>query len=138
MFSSFSWTNYFLFTGISLVIYALIILFLYYRKEMNKLLFSRRDSFQEMVDRPVAAMADPMRMVHELVSELGQLIRNAAENETIHAELFFAMQQVIKNYLILRPTEFKGRINEYIKDELEIRGLQGLSIEQYEALWKDQ
>jgi hypothetical protein len=137
MFSSFSWTNYFLFVGVSLVVYTLIIAAVYYRKEMNKLLFHKRDAMQEMIDRPVTAVGDPMRMVHELVSELGQLIRSAAENQTVEAELFFSMQQSIKNFLILRPTEFKSRINEYIKDELEIRGLQGFSIEQYEALWKD-
>jgi hypothetical protein len=137
MFSSFSWTNYLLFTAIVLVIYALIILGLYYRREMNKLFFSRSEALQDMIDRPVAALSDPMRMVHELVSELGQLIRDAAENETIQAELFFSLHQLIKNYLILRPTEFKGRINQYIRDELEIRGLHGLSLEQYEALWKD-
>jgi hypothetical protein len=137
MFSSFSWTNYFLFIGVLLVVYTLIIAGVYYRKEMNKLLFSKRDAMQEMIERPVTALGDPMRMVHELVSELGQLIRNAAENETVESELFFSMQQAIKNFLILRPTEFKSRINEYIKDELEIRGLQGFSIEQYEVLWKD-
>lgn len=137
MFSSFSWTNYFLFIGASLAVYTLIIAGVYYRKEMNKLLFSKRDAIQEMIDMPVATLGDPIRMVHELVSELGQLIRNAAENETVEAELFFSMQQAIKNFLILRPTEFKSRINEYIKDELEIRGLHGFSIEQYEALWKD-
>jgi hypothetical protein len=137
MFSSFSWTNYFLFTGFSLVVYTLIIASIYYRKEMNKLLFHKRDVMQEMIDRPVTSLGDPIRMVHELVSELGLLIRNAAENETVQAELFFSMEQAIKNFLILRPTEFKSRINAYIKDELEIRGLQGLSIEQYEALWKD-
>ncbi len=137
MFSSFSWTNYFLFTGTLLVVYTLIIVVVYYRKEMNKLFFSKRDALQEMIDRPVTAISDPMRMVHELVSELGQLIRNAAGNETVEAELFFSMQHTIKNFLILRPTEFKSRINEYIKDELEIRGLPCLSLEQYETLWKD-
>jgi hypothetical protein len=109
MFSSFSWTNYLLFTAIVLVIYALIILGLYYRREMNKLFFSRSEALQEMIDRPVAALSDPMRMVHELVSELGQLIRDAAENETFRLNYFSPYEQLIKNYLILRPTEFKGR-----------------------------
>ena len=135
MFSSFSWTNYFLFVGVVLMIYSLMMIFLYYRKEMNKLFFSRRVSLQEMIDKPVAALFDPLRMVHEVVSELGELIRRAAEDQTVQAELFFAMQQRIKNFLILQSTEYKGRINQYIRDELEIRGLQGLTTEQYEALW---
>lgn len=137
MFSSYSWTNYFLIIGILLVIYILIIAFLYYRKEMNKLFFSRSEALREMIDRPATVPCDPMRMVQELVSELGKLIRNAAEDEMVQAELFFGMKQVTKNFLILRATEFKGRINQYIKDEFEIRGLQSLSAEQYEALWKD-
>ena len=117
------------------MIYSLMMIFLYYRKEMNKLFFSRRVSLQEMIDKPVAALFDPLRMVHEVVSELGELIRRAAEDQTVQAELFFAMQQTIKNFLILQSTEYKGRINQYIRDELEIRGLQGLTTEQYEALW---
>jgi hypothetical protein len=137
MFSSFSWTNYFLLIGIVLVVYAMIILFLYYRKEMNKFFFSRRNALQEMIDMPVARGNDPMRMVHELVSELGQLIRRAAEDKTIEAELVFGMQQAIKNYLILRPTEFNGKINQYIKDEMEICGLLPLTNEQMEFLWND-
>ena len=137
MFSSFSWTNYLLFTAVVLVIYALIILALYYRKEMKKLFFSRREAMREMIDSPVDRLSDPMRMVHELVSELSELIRNASENQTVQAELFFSMKQSIINFLILRSTEFKGRINQYIKDELEIRGPDALSIEQYEALWKE-
>ncbi len=87
MFSSFSWTNYFLFVGVSLVIYTLIIGFLYYRKEMNKLIFSKREAMNEMIERPVAAIGDPMRMVHELVSELGQLIRNASDSSLCNTQL---------------------------------------------------
>ena len=137
MFCSFSWTNFFLFTGALLVVYALIILFMYYRKEMNKLFFSRRTALQEMIDRPASAIADPMRMVHELVSELGVLIRNAAEDATIEPELLFGCRQVVKNYLILRPTEFQGRINQFIRDEMEIRGLHPFNDEQLSTIWKD-
>ena len=137
MFSLYSWTDYFLFFGILLLIYSLILAFLYYRKEMNKLFFSRSAAMQEMIDLPATVPGDPMRMVQELVCELGKLIRNAAEDETVQAELFFAMKQAVKNFLILRATEFKGRINQFIQDELEIRGLQRMSAEQYEALWKD-
>ncbi len=137
MFSSFTWTNYFLLIGILLVIYVLIIGFLYYRKEINQLFFSKREAMMQMIDKPVAAHGDPLALVHELVSELSQQIRRAAEDKTLPAELLFAMQLVIKNYLILRSTVFQGRINQYIKDELTIRGLEAFSIEQYAALWND-
>ena len=136
MFSSFSWPDYFLFSGIVLVVYAIIICMLYYKTEMRVLLFRRKDLLTEVIDAPVKEIADPMQMVHELVSELCLLIRHAAEDKTILPELYFSLRQVIKNYLLLAPTAFKGKINQYIKEELEIRRLPDFSIEEYEALWK--
>lgn len=103
---------------------------------MTKLFAPKRDALNEMVYAPVKEIADPTRLVHELVSELGVIIRNAAEDNTTHPELFFSIQQTVKNYLVLEPTEYKGKINQYISHELEIRKIPDLSMEEYDALWK--
>ncbi|MEO8172541.1 MAG: hypothetical protein ABI581_05645 [Sediminibacterium sp.] len=135
MFSSFSWSNYFLFVGFVLFIYFIVVGILYYSKEIRRLLFFRRDRLREMIGRPVQH-TDPMRMVHELVSELGILIANAANGHAIHNELFFSLRQVTKNYLILAPTEFPAKINQYIQEELNRHGMEDFSAQEYEQLWK--
>ncbi|NCI51308.1 hypothetical protein GWC95_15375 [Sediminibacterium roseum] len=137
MFTSFSWTNYFLLTGFLVLGYAIVILVFYYRIEMRNLFFGKPDALNEMIERPVAAIAEPMQLVHELVSELGVVIRKAAEDRIVENELFFGLQQVVRNYLILRDTEFKSRINLFIKDEMEICGLAPIAEEQFALLWRD-
>lgn len=93
---------------------------------------------QEMIERPVAALSDPMRMVHELVGELGKLIRKAAELNTSNGGLVNAMKITTSDFLILRSTEFKLKINQYIKDEMEINGLLPLTMEQFEKIWGEE
>lgn len=136
MFYTFSWLHYFLFISILLVVYAIVICFVYYKKEIAKLLLPKRTSLNEMISGPVKDAADRSGMVHELVSELGVLIRNAAEDSITQPELFYSIQQTLKNYLVLSLTDYKSKINQYIKEELEIRKLPDFSIEEYQALWK--
>jgi hypothetical protein len=123
MFTSFSWSGYLLFVSTVLFSYFIIIGILYYKKEILRVFTGRKDPLQEMIDRPVKHLADPLRMVHELVSELGILIAKAAEDKMIQPELLYAMKQFISNYLILSSTEFYKKINLYIESD-------------YEGLWK--
>ncbi len=78
---------------------------------------------------------DHVQKVHELVSELGGIIRNASENKSFKPELMFSLQQKIKDFRILKETEYKGKINLYIAEELEVYGIDGVSEEEIDALW---
>lgn len=135
MFASFSWTNYFLFVGFLLFAYFIIIGCTCYKKEIFGF-FGKKDLMQEAIDAPVKhTRENSLPIVHELVSELGVIIRKAAEDHVLQPELFYSLQQSVRQYLILRPTEFPEKINQYIREELSRRELPALAEEQYAALW---
>jgi hypothetical protein len=136
MFSSFSWLQYFLFVGFVLFAYFILIGVMYYKKDIGRLLFAKRDALQEMKDMPVKPITQPYPAVHELVSELGLLIRTASEESIAQPELYFAMQRTVKNYPALAPTEFPQKINQYVNDEMLKYGLALLSEEELAQLWK--
>ena len=132
----FSWSEFIWFTSFICIVYFILIGYLYYREDIKRFPFTKRNSLNEMISAPVKQATDPLRMVHELISELGLLIRKAAEDKTIHPELYFSVKQVTKNYLILSSTEFPSKINQYIMHELEIYRLPALSEEELEGLWR--
>lgn len=118
-----------------LLIYSIIIAWLYYRKEIRHLLFARRDSLQEMIDRPVIPI-DHMPLVHELVHLVGDTIRKASENKTLQPELLYSIKLIIKEYPFVSGTEYKEKINQYIQEEITRYGLDKIDEEALEGLWK--
>ena len=135
MFSSYTWSSFFEYIGIIVVIYFFILGYLLYKKDISHFLFSKQNKLQEAIEAP-ARKPELLPMVHELVSELGLVIRNASEKKSALSELQFALKQKIKDFLILESTEYKGKINLYIEQELEIRGIHGILSEEIEQLWK--
>lgn len=135
MFSSYNWSSFFEYIGIIVVIYFFILGYVLYKKDISHFLFSKQNKLQDEIETP-ARKADLLPMVHELVSELGLVIRNASENKFSFSELQFALKQKLKDFLILESTEYKGKINLYIEQELEIRGIHGFLPEEIEQLWK--
>lgn len=135
MFSSYTWSSYFEYAGIMGCIYFLVLGYALYKKDISHFLVSKRKGLQEAMDAPVKKPY-LLPIVHELVSELGLVIRQASETNPTLPELQFALKQKIKDFLILEPTEYKGKINLYIAEELEIHGIHGILIEEIENLWK--
>lgn len=136
MFIGVTWSAFLFWLSISTVVYLLVIGWMYYRN--NILTFFKRGTDEPGTIVPVGTKpGNPLPIVHELVNELGVLIRAAAEGHTIHAELFFSLQNITKNYLILAGTEFPPKINQYIREELLRLGIPDLSAEEYEALWRE-
>lgn len=136
MFISYSWSGFLWVTLLITVSYYLLLGWLYCRKDIYHFLFYKRDLLRDAIQAPVQPMPDPIQKVHELVSELGIVIRNAGDDKPPKSELLFALQQRIKDFSILEKTEYKGKINLYIAEELEIHGIQGISTEDIENLWK--
>lgn len=118
-----------------MVIYFFILGYALYKKDISHFIFSKQNKLQETTEAP-ARKPDLLPMVHELVSELGLVIRNASENNPALSELQFALKQKIKEFLILESTEYKNKINLYIEQELEIRGIHGILPDEIEQLWK--
>lgn len=137
MFVYLAWNEFFFWLFLATIVYLIIIGWLYYRKDIDAY-FRKRKELKEVIASSVQhRLGDPLPIVHELVSELGVAIRAAAEGHNIHAELFFSLQHVVKNYFILRGTEFPPKINTYIREELLRFGIPDLSAEEYDGLWKE-
>jgi hypothetical protein len=137
MFVYLTWDDFFFWLFIATLSYLIIVGWIFYRKDIEAY-FKKRRQLKGVIAAPVQhRLGDPLPIVHELVRELGVLIRTAAEGDTIHAELFFSLQNITKNYLILAGTEFPRKINQYIHEELLRFGIPDLSAEEYEALWKE-
>ena len=135
MFSNYSWSEFFVSIGLMLFLYFIIIGYAYYKNDITHFLFANRNRLHEAMESP-AIKTDLVPIVHELVGELGVIIRQASGNNPAIPELLFALKQCIKDFLILDPSAYKSKINLYIAEELEIRGIHGIGIEEIENLWK--
>ena len=135
MFISYSWSEFFVFIGVMGLLYFLVVGYAYYKKDMTQFLFSFGKEGLEIPKVPEKTNG-LLPMVHELVSELGVTIRHASESKPALPELLFALKQKIKAFQTLELTEYKSKINQYIAEELEIHGMQGVGLEEIEGLWK--
>ena len=134
MFGRFSWDNFTEFLLLVTISYYVLIIYLFYRKEFHQFLFSFVKAEAIVVN--LTGLPNRLSLVHEMVSELGIVIRQASNNETAIPELLFALQTKIKDFKVLEPTEYKAKINVYIAEELEIHGFHVITLEQIENLWK--
>lgn len=121
-----------------LMVYAVVVGWLYYRKDIGYQLFEKRKQLKVAMDAPVKhANENSLPIVHELVSELGSVIKNAAEARMLQPELFYALQKAVRGYLLLRATEFPPKINQYIREELSRYELPPLDEDEYAMLWSE-
>ena len=134
MFVPFSWHDFLLFTGILLLLYLMVLVVTCYRKDILKV-FGRKGPLREAMDAPVQR-PDLLPMVHELVSKISTIIRAGSQNNMVMPELLEAIKQELREFSILEPTEYKAKINLYILQELEIHGIDLISLQQIEQCWK--
>ncbi len=132
MFGRFTWGDFTEFLLLVTLSYYVLIIYFFYRKDFHQFLFP----FVKAEAIEPAGLSNQLLLVHELVSELGVVIRSASNNETTVPELLFALQTKVKDYLALETTEYKAKINLYITEELEIHGFHAITVEQIENLWK--
>ncbi len=135
MFISTTWSEFFVVIGVMAFIYFVILGYTYYKKDITHFLLSMNNHQQETPEAPMKK-SDLMPIVHELVSDLGLVIRKASDNTPALPELLFALKSRIKDFVLLESTEYRGMINLYINQELEIHGIQGIGLEEIENLWK--
>lgn len=137
MFSLISWSQYCIVVAIVVVLYFMVIGFLYYKKDIVKL-FGRGENRESFAFSLVSntTKTDPIAAVHELVSSLGELMRDATDKKQAQPELFYAMKQLVKNYPMINGSDFVNKINTYIQEELERYGTHTLSDEELVQLWR--
>ena len=142
MFTSISWQQYLIvvtsFTGI----YYLAVIAIYYRKEV--LFYFTGGSFKSRAlsgavqKRIVPAEAKASVLfdtVHQLMSDLNALLREAASHQYPKEQLLMALEVCLRNYNTIRGTKFQDVINEHIQTESEISCQLQLEDAELAQLW---
>ncbi len=135
MFGTISFEDFIKFTAFFVIIYAFIVIYLFYSGEIKRICFWKKDNLDESNRFLSYDSINLLPIVHELVTELRVIIREASENKTPTPDLLFFIQYKFKDYVLLEPTEYKGKVNFYVVEELESRGFQNIKIEDIENLW---
>ena len=74
--------------------------------------------------------------VHELMDEIGQVLKTAASKKYIKEELITALQIKVSQYPMLEGTDFKSTISGFIVTESRKACSVFLSEDELERLWK--
>lgn len=94
MFSSISWTEYFTFLLIALVIYYITVALLFYRKELAAVIRKGRSSSYDMYGMP----SIPVRNENTLLEELREVYHATMHREFPKEELMLTIIQKVKQY----------------------------------------
>lgn len=151
MLSSISWSDFLTTIAILSVLYYLVILSIYFRKDAVSFFSSANaDSSgirlgQDGNDRPLSynemtaatGKEDPYLTgkVHELLEDVKQLLLTAVQAKTIREELFMALQILLRNYSILKDLPITTEINDHIKLQLKDTCSITLSDAEMNMLW---
>ena len=151
MLSSISWSAFLTAIAILLLAYYLVVVSIYFRKEIFQLFSSgnsnperfhlsndmdgRTMSYNEMV--AATCKEDPYLngKVHELLEEVKQLLAAAAQSRTVREELIMALQLLLRNYSILKDLPITTEISEHIIDEVKVICSITLSDAEMTMLW---
>lgn len=89
---------------------------------------------QDKYSDPDTSMLFPY--VHELMDEIGQVLKTASNKNYIKEELITALQMKISKYPMLEDTAFRGTVSSFIATESRKACSVFLSEDELERLWK--
>lgn len=163
MFTNISWTNYIVVVILLLVIYYIIIGIRFYSHDLKNLL-SGNQKFRLIHSSGLSKMqkdnnsvahgnAQPEMFqtgnafaetndeiileIDHLIIRLKEAIANASGKKYIKQEFFLYLQLIIKEYPMLKNSQFQTVINELIISECAKYGSVTLSEEEVVALWNE-
>jgi len=163
MFTNISWTNYLVVVILLLVIYYLIIGIRFYSHDLKNLLLgnqkfklSHSASLSNVLNdnNPIAHEQSQPEMfqagndfaettdetfleVEHLIVRLKEAIANASGKKYVKEEFFLYLQLIIKEYPMLKNSQFQSVINELIISECAKYGSVTLSEEEVGTLWNE-
>lgn len=163
MFTNISWTNYIVVIILLLIIYYIIIGIRFYSHDLKNLLscnskirssYTNSLSVMQKDNNSVApANAQPEMFqtenaftettdetfleIDHLIIKLKEAIANASGKKYIKQEFVLYLQLILKEYPILKNSQFQSVINELIISECAKYGSVTLSEEEVVALWNE-
>ena len=131
MFSKISWNGFITAVGVLLFIYYAVVLFLYYRRDILRLVKEGlkrpeprdKDVLNEFKPEFSKSERDPpdLSNVHELMDELNTLFASAAERKFPKEELLMALQSKLQGYPQLKDSFMRSSINYHIAQESQVQ-----------------
>lgn len=126
MLSGIDWATYFIGLFVLLVFYYGILYLLYTKKD-------HQGSHQQMIKASPLAFAPPNDS--DLLDAIEGLIVEAKENQSANHELFFALQQLLKNRSDM-DASIKIKIQNAIQSNMQRLGMHGFDADELVRLWK--
>ena len=74
-------------------------------------------------------------IIEELVDRTKTLITGSVEKEANKSDFLIGLQHILKDYPVLRSSQFRPSVNEFITTECEAQGLWPVSMEEVENCW---
>jgi hypothetical protein len=157
MFTDISWTTYLTVIGFAtLAWYSLLAIFHYYGDIKDFLSGKKGQHFNPLYDSfddPDGIPADTLdyvtakgsfdepalqdfEIIEELIERVKALIAETIEKQTPKEGFFTLLKKLLKEYPILLKSQFRPSVSEFISGECEQQGLEGISLEEVETLWK--
>lgn len=167
MFNSISWTQYLGFIVLLLIVYYIFIGVKFYSAELKQLFAGKRKIVDSLVVAKndfqandavkfhfpesqvelfpsnqkyapqIQETDDTFQQVQELTAALKEVIKQAAEKNTIKEDFILSLQLLIKKYSFLKGSSFLAPINNLIASECEKYGYIPLSAEERVMLWNE-
>src|SRR5665213_2078658 len=130
MFTNISWSEYSIFILISVFIYYIIILVIFYKGEIvnrvenlqlqHKRLIKYNPSDSEEIESDLNSVSiDYANEIIKLQEEIQSQLQRAKSKKSIKEEIIMSLQLVLQNYPAIKESSNKDFINNYIKEVLE-------------------
>ncbi len=127
MFSTISWASYFEIIFILLVIYYIVILFIYYRKDIQKILSGKT--------QPVLAASNVGDGRGHLMDEIRALIQQGGYSRSPKEEIIFALNKLLSSERFQIMYQSRNLVTGIIADECKNNCSIHLSEEDVKRLW---
>ncbi len=141
MFHQVSWQTYFIAFAIIAGLYYLVVIFLFFRKEINHMIKLRCNNHPD-VDKGTPE-ADWERKVSNDDYTTYQLLRGeitafleSSEPDTFKSDILFSLASIIKKHPLLQDTRFQEALNKEIKRMYLQKYNDGITDEELTALWR--
>jgi len=141
MLNNINWATYIFVAALTILVYYVVVILLYYRPEIQQLfqgknaapeLFSFKNTEQQIAD------SDPelYPVVHLLMGELRHIIENKAQSSVSKEALIFEIHNRLSSHPNLSTTAFQPAINLFLKEECIRQCDINLDEEDLGELWK--
>jgi hypothetical protein len=150
MLNNISWASYVFAISITVIIYYIFVLILYYRQDLQNIIFRKADyrgkstrsnsyssnEYQGIDSNELTtANADQNNLMPELLLILQNLIKTGANRNFPKEEILLSLQLKLQQFPALKESVHKEQINQFILTAFESICSIHLSGEEISALW---